>query len=281
MAEHGSMAGAAKALRRHHPNVIQAMKSLEERTGLVILDRTSYRTHLTPAGERFLAAAQGVLQAELALQRVAEALHQDWEPAVSLVYDGLLPHQPLLNLALDVQQSAPMTGVSMHAAFLTGVQQTFVDLQATVLITLLPEQMAEIQFEPLSPLTSLLVVHRQHPLARIKGRVTLADMEEHTFLTVHGSDPRLAMSTAPLKPRAMFSLADFHAKKAALMAGMGYGWMPQHLIRNELKRRQLRLVQWERSSEHVFFPSLGVRRQGRVGPASMELCRRIRALSEW
>jgi DNA-binding transcriptional LysR family regulator len=63
--DNGSLAGAARALRRSAPSVTRAVAALEDRLGVVLLRRSTRALVVTAAGERYLAVARRVL-AELA-----------------------------------------------------------------------------------------------------------------------------------------------------------------------------------------------------------------------
>jgi DNA-binding transcriptional LysR family regulator len=120
----------------------------------------------------------------------------------------------------------------------------------------------------LPPLRALLVAHRRHPLARRRGRLDDSALEEHVLVTVRGGDPRLALPTSGLERRVTVDLNDFHAKRAAILAGIGVGWLPEHLCRAELERGTLRLLSYARGSEHVYAPRLYQRAGARPGPAA-------------
>ncbi len=91
--------------------------------------------------------------------------------------------------------------------------------------------------------------------------------ESAVLLTVRGSDLRLQLSTASLEPTSHIVLNDFQAKKEAILAGIGFGWMPEHLVAAELKKRRLRAVRFERGHVHDFAPRLYRRRSRPVGRA--------------
>jgi DNA-binding transcriptional LysR family regulator len=82
---------------------------------------------------------------------------------------------------------------------------------------------------------------------------------------VRGSDPRLQLSTAPFDEQSSVHLSDFHSKKAAILAGIGFGWLPDWLIEKELARGELVALELPQGSVHAFEPRLAHR--GRLGPA--------------
>ena len=94
-------------------------------------------------------------------------------------------------------------------------------------------------------------------------------MRRHLLLTVRGSDPRLELSTSAFEAHSTVHLNDFASKRAAILAGIGYGWLPDPLIAQDLADRKLRRITWTRASHHVFHPRLY--HAGHLGPAARRL----------
>src|SRR5690606_27959758 len=90
IATEGTFAKAAKRLRKSGPALVYALKTLEEQLGLTLLDRSAYRTRLTPEGEHILLKARELLAAEAALYGYARELGSGYEPELRIVYDGIL-----------------------------------------------------------------------------------------------------------------------------------------------------------------------------------------------
>ncbi len=84
----------------------------------------------------------------------------------------------------------------------------------------------------LAALPASLVARADHPLAH--GRHDARALRRHLLLTVHGSDPRLELPTSAIEAHSTVHLNDFASKRAAILAGIGYGWLPDAMIANEL-----------------------------------------------
>lgn len=265
---HGTLVKAAAALRKGHPAVLYALGQLEAQTGLALLDRRGYRLRLTPAGRRVLALCRRLLAAEADLAAACAEMRTGWEPALRVVYDGIVPDQPILRaVAQTVKDGAP-TRIHVSAEFLGGVEAAFARDEADLMVAVLPAADPELRAIRLPPLRALLVAHRGHPLARRRGAIDDAALEAHVVVTVRGGDPRLALPTSGLERRVTIDLHDFHAKRAAILAGIGVGWLPEHLCRAELDRGTLRLLRYARGHEHAFEPRLYHRARAPLGPAA-------------
>ncbi len=273
LARAGSFAKAAEALRKSHPAVIYSIRSMEEQTGLKLLDRSSYRTRLTRAGERVWKECRRLLTAEQELEKVCQDLGSGWEPDLKIVVDGLVPFDTILRALQSLRERKVPTQVRVYEEFLSGVEATFTQLKADLMISVLPPEKNSLETIRLRPIKSYLVASAKHPLGRHKGRVPLATLREHAFLTVRGSDVRLNLPTSLLEESSAYHLSNFQSKKSAILQGLGYGWLPEALVRQELDAGRLRIVRWENESVHEFVPhahTRGSRRLGRAGRAFMD-----------
>jgi DNA-binding transcriptional LysR family regulator len=277
LARHGTFARAAAALNKRHTAVLYALKTLEEQSGVVLLDRRGYRTRLTPGGTRVLEHARKLLSAARELEDACAEIRTGWEPELRLVFDGIFPVEPILEVALAIARAGATTRVDVSTEFLAGVERTFVDADADLMVTVITPQATDLRVVRLAPIRARLLAHRDHPLARVRGDIEPSDLAAHLLLTVRGSDPRLHLSTGDIEPTITFRLNDFHAKKAGLLAGLGYGWMPEHLVENELKKRVLVPLRWRGAEVHVFEPRLYYRGGRPLGRAARLVVDRLKA----
>lgn len=273
LAREGTLQKAARVLHKGHTAVLYALGGLEAQTGLVLLDRSGYRLRLTPAGLEVLEHARRMLASERGLAEAVARMKTGWEPALRVVFDGIVSIEPLLGWMRALLGEGAPTRVSISAEFLGGVEEAYERTQADLMVAVLPAQLPGLSWRALPPLRALLVAHRAHPLATGRRRLSAADLSEHVLLTVRGSDPRLSLSTAGLTGRASVHLNDFGSKKRAIVEGLGFGWLPEHVAGPELRRGTLRVLRFAAGAEHEFHPRLYHREGlhlGRAGGALLE-----------
>jgi len=263
----GTFVGAATELGRGHTAVVYAIKTLEDALGFAVLDRSGYRTRLTPRGERVVDGCRALLAAEAALSATVSELRAGWEPSLAVVFDGIVPIEPLLRAVGRFVAERVPTRIDVRAEFLAGVEDAFDRTAAALMIAVVPPRALGLVAVELAALPASLVARADHPLAT--GRHDQRALGGQLLLTVRGSDPRLELPTAGIESRSTVHLNDFAAKRAAILAGLGYGWLPDVMIRAELASRELRRVRWTRGSTHVFHPRLYHR--GAPGPAARRL----------
>ena len=63
----------------------------------------------------------------------------------------------------------------------------------------------------------------------------------------------------------VFELSDFRSKQEALVGGVGFGWMPAHMIVDELENGILKPLPFEEGHTFIFTPQLVTRRDKPLG----------------
>ena len=252
----GTFARAAEELHKGHTAVLYALRTLEEQTRLTLLDRRAYRTRLTPAGMRVLERCRKLLEAERALEALCLEIQSGWEPSLRIVFDGIFPVAPILRVVKLIAEDKAPTKMDVAAEFLAGVEATFLAEEADLMISVLPPASPQLRALALAPIRAVLVAHRTHALTQGRRERSSDELASHVLLTVRGSDPRLQLSTMGLEQQSTVRLNDFASKKVGLLTGMGFGWMPEYLIDDELRRGKLVRVRWKGESTHTFAPRL-------------------------
>ncbi|MGE0324958.1 MAG: LysR family transcriptional regulator [Polyangiaceae bacterium] len=271
----GSFAAAGKRLHRATSAVSYGVKGLEERVGFALFDRSGHRAVLTTAGQRLLLEAEQLLERARHFDRVAFALRDAWEPSLTVVVDGALDLKPVLEAMKGLVQRGLPTRVDLRVEYLSGVRERFEAQRGDLMFVLDFAGDARHVARPLSPVCMQLVVSPSHPLApaRVKRQLkrTRAELAQHVELMVEdsGSAPSASnLGRLSLGSPHVLRLGDFHAKLQALISGIGFGWMPQHLVKHALKRKQLVLLPFEEAEEHRFIPHLSWRRARPLGRAA-------------
>jgi len=129
--------------------------------------------------------------------------------------------------------------------------------------------------KPLQPMCSRLVVAADHALATLKD-IELKTLHEHIELTIadSGLDDRQFQDDLQFGGERVFYLNGFLAKKNSILMGLGYGWVPDYLIEQELASGALVELDFVGGASHNFTPKLvhsSQRPLGRAGQLLSEL----------
>jgi DNA-binding transcriptional LysR family regulator len=264
----GSYQAAAKEMNKSHSAVVYSIRCFEQQSGLTLLNRSEYRTTLTPAGQRVYHQCRSLLAEATQLEQLCSDLSAGWEPSVRLVYDGVLSPEPFLQIFKYFKDEKIPTILDIYSDFLYGVEKSFAELDAQFMISILPAKQSGLQSVELTPVSNILVAHRDHELFNQKHPWALNELKSFNFFTVRGADKSLNLGTKELEENSTFHLSDFSLKKVAILQGAGFGWLPQYLIQDELNQEILKPVQWEGSSFQELHPQLYYKKKIGIGRAS-------------
>ncbi len=230
---HGTFAAAAASLHRVPSAVSYAVRTMESQLGVTLFQRLGNRTVLTPAGRRLLESAREVLTQARGLEQVARELRDGWEAELQVVVDGVYPMAPIATaLAAFTARRIP-TRVRLDVEYQEGVPDRWqADGAALMLILDFDPEDDPLTIHDLPPLDMVLVAAPGHPAATEDE----PDLTDHFELVVKDSSPRYART-----PKQTFNqsqhvvyLSDFHSKRLAALSGVGFGWLPEHLIAADL-----------------------------------------------
>jgi len=274
----GSFSGAAKELHRVPSAITYAVRNLEESLDLSLFEKSGRRSVLTEAGHRVLEQARSVLGEARSLDRLADEIGGEWEPTVRVVADAALPITKIVKgLRHFLDRDLP-TRVRLDIECQDGVLERFQQEHADLMLALdFDRELGTFALTHLPTLTMVLVVHPSHPLAQ-QRQIDKGLLTEELELVVKDSASRFNT-----KPRGSFMgsehviyLPDFHAKRLALLAGVGFGWVPEHVVKDDLSFGRLVEVSLIDGSRWSYHPRLVHRSTEPLGPAGMLLARDLK-----
>jgi DNA-binding transcriptional LysR family regulator len=275
----GSLARAAKKLHRVQSAVSYQLRKLERQLGVSLLDRDGYRVSLTPAGQAVLAEGKRVLVHAMSLETLARQLAEGWEARLSVVVDGMLPLESVLTALKTLADAHIPTRIQIKVEFRHGVQYRFERDDADLMLVKEYAPNPQLLAEAFPEILCVLCVASSHPLAGAPS-VALDFLQEHVELTVQDSSDQ-GDDRHLFGGERVFYLSDFSAKKRALLMGVGFGWMPMYLVKDELRKGALVEVQYTGGSRYRFNPMLVHRADrplGRTGQHLVTLLRGDRPL---
>lgn len=263
----GTFAAAAEALHRVPSAVSYSVRTLEDDVGVELFERIGNRNKLTAGGRALLVSARRVLDEASVLDQVAATLRDGWEPELQIVVDGLVPLEPIAEALATLTEGAVPTRVRVDVEYQEGVPARWQadDAALMVLLDFDPED-DPLVVDPLLPMEMVLVAAPGHPA--LSPGAEAAPLQQHIELVVKDSAPSYRE-----QPKAAFHdsqhvlyLSDFHSKRLVARTGVGFGWLPLHLIEGDLADGSL--VELPRSpSRWTYRPSLVHRSDRPLGRA--------------
>lgn len=276
--EEGTFAKAARRLHRTQSAVSYGISKLEESLGVELFDRSGHRAVLTEAGRVVLDEGRGVLMRARRLEALAMRLGGGWEAKLDVIIDGILPLTSLLSVLQEFVEETIPTRVQVKMEYLGGVQYRFEEDDADIMVVKDYEQADNLRGLALEPVEVVLLASRVHPLAKIEQDkpVDRQDLQEFVELTVQDSSPSARRDPHVFGGSRVFYFSDFYSKKAAIKAGLGFGWMPRPLVEREMGSGELVEISYLEGSRYEFTPFLVHRVDrplGKAGQLFLEVVR--------
>ncbi len=266
--EEGSFSAAARKLKRVQSAISTAMANLEDQLGVPIWDRATKIPKLTEQGVALLGSARRVLAEVDGLRRLTAGMVMGIEASVSLCLDALFPLGALIDLCAAFAKEFPAVDLRIDTQVMSAVSARVLAGKATLGVAS-PLGIAKgLERQALASIRMLPVVSPKHALAARKGRIPSKFFADCVQLVLSERSDAGVADQAVLSPRT-WRVADLHTKHMMLRAGLGWGNLPEHVVRDDLRARRLVAIQpaaWGKD-EHTLHLSAVYRSDTTFGPA--------------
>lgn len=271
----GSFTGAAKKLRRAQSAVSYGIAQLEQQLDVKLLDRGQRGAEPTPRGRILLAEAREVVAQADRLRAAALAFSEQVEPEVSLSVSPIYPLNHLAEIAGEMRDRFPHTGLRVHAGNLgatladvasgrTTLGFTGLDVPAGMVAHLAP------------PVEMSRVVGPSHVLAARRGPASAKALRNHLQLVaMDTSEMADKLSLNVLSPR-VWRIADTMIRYQMTVAGVGWTHFVRPSIAADIEAG--RLVELRYGKHEVaprYTPRVFYRAAAPPGPAGRWLVERL------
>lgn len=255
IARTGSFAAAARELGKVPSALTYSVRQLEDALDVLLFDRRSRQAKFTAAGEELLNEGRRLLAESAAVANRVKRVASGWETQLSVAVDDVVSRLTLFELceafyALDPQGKAgagtlgnggPGTRLKLRTEVLAGTWEALVSGQADLAIGVgMQSPPPGVAMEPLGDLALVFAVSPQHPLATAAEPIN--DVELLRFRAVAVADTAQHMSplTLNLLPgQDVLTVSSMAAKIDALLRGLGCGYIPEPMVREQLQSGQL------------------------------------------
>lgn len=224
---------AAERLHIAQPPLSQQIKALEAELGVRLLNRSTRRVELTPAGERFLDRARGLLASLDAAGAEATRIAAGEVGRLAIGFTGSATYELLPALARTLHEELPGIELDLKGEMLTPRQVTALGDGTIDLGFLRPpvrDPGLEVRVLRREPLIAVLpAAHRLAGAASVR----LADLEGETFISypshrrsvVHDA-VFAACRRAGFEPAEVHEVAETSTLVAFVAAGIGVALVP-------------------------------------------------------
>lgn len=277
--ETGSFAAAGRRLNRATSVVSYAIANLESQLGVEIFDRKSTRKpQLTEGGRAILTNARAIASGMNELLARSRGLIAGLEAEVSLVVDVMLPTQILVSVLEAFRTEFPGVALRLNVAALGAVVQLVLDGGASLGVSgPLDRSIDGLERAHVGAVKLVPVAAPSHPLALFEGKIPRAAAREQVQLVL--TDPSTLTQGQEFAVIGLrtWRLADLGAKHALLIAGVGWGSMPEPIVHDDLRAGRLVRLALDDWDDELYRLQSVYRSDAPPGPAARWLLERFKA----
>ncbi|MDN3639015.1 LysR substrate-binding domain-containing protein [Simiduia curdlanivorans] len=239
----GSFAAAALELHKVPSALSYTVKQLESYLSLSLFDRSGQKAVLTDEGRMVLKQGRELLQGAELLTNKARQVATGWEPSLRIAVDSILPMAPLWPLVSTLSQLNPSMEIEVREEALTGCWEALADRRVDLLVGVSDTELAGLKIakRSLGDLAFQLVCGADHPLAtQYADGVLEADLKCYAQIVLRDSARHLAPRSVGLyQVRRQILVDHYYAKEQAILAGLGFGFLPKQRINHFLEDGRL------------------------------------------
>ncbi|MFC7297590.1 LysR family transcriptional regulator [Herminiimonas aquatilis] len=238
--DQGSFSKAARELHRTQSVVSYTIANLEAQLNVALFDRSKRKPTLTEAGKALLADARTVSMKVDALRARAKTLAQGVEAEVSIAVDVMFPNCRLVAALQAFQLQFPTVGLRLRIEALGAVMHLVSERVCQIGITGPMLDFSDaFQSQPVGSITMIPVAAPTHPLALIDGIISTEMARDYTQLVLTDRSQLTAGQNFGVIAVRDWRLGDLGAKHMLLRTGLGWGSMPEEMIREDLDQGKL------------------------------------------
>ena len=238
----GTFRGAADKLNKSQPAISTMIKNLEAEIGLEIFSRAGYRPTLTETGRIFYEKSLLVLEQTLQLSTFAKRLSNHEELRVTIAINAVCQLKDILVKLKEIETQYPATQICLNIEQLGGTIERLFEDEADLIIStntgVNPDIMEAV---PYSNVRIIPVAAHDYPLAQSQTMLSTEEVRPYVqIIVVDSSHAGDKQTLDVISDNRRWMVTDFSTKKEIIMAGMGWGGLPEHLIAEELKAGTLK-----------------------------------------
>lgn len=234
----GSFRAAAEKLHKSQSSVSYAIKNIEDELEVEIFDRSTYTPKLTAAGELIYNKAKNILGLHSELMDISSYISAGIEAKINIVFSVVFPTHTLKNILQQFTCKFPQTQLGISFASFEGTVNFLLEHKADIVVSSDYATSDILEKEFFSKIEFIPVADPQHP-------ATQEGFDERRLSSMTEIVVGERALTADITPSGQIEhpntwhVMDYELKKQLLLAGLGWGYMPQDLICKELENNQL------------------------------------------
>ncbi|HEX4376639.1 MAG TPA: LysR family transcriptional regulator [Steroidobacteraceae bacterium] len=272
--EAGGYAQAAARLHKSQSAITYAVQKIETQLKVKLFELEGRKARLTSEGEVLFQRARALLEEAESLESAGRRLAQGWESELKLAVEAIFPTWLLLQCFAAFAQERPQIRIELYETVLSGTEEAL--LQRRVDLGICSSVPNGFFGSALMPIPFVAAANPEHPLHRLKRKLTMQDLRKHRHLVVRDSGSARTSDVPWLQAEQRWTVSHKATQIHAACLGLGFAWFAQDTIRNELQDGKLKPLALRDGSDRVAQLYLVQPDQDAAGPGARRLSQIIR-----
>jgi DNA-binding transcriptional LysR family regulator len=243
VAECGTFSAAARRFNRAQSALSYAVTTLEKQLGVQLFDRTDgLAPRPTPTGRVLLREMEVVVRHADEIKQQARDIRKGFEQEITMTVDALCPLEAVAAVLKDFALKFPSVQVTLNIEAMGAVQRDLLEGRSILgIIGSLPHLPPGLIGDALPPVVRFPVALRGHALAgglrtkRLPHRLLL----DHLQIVQSDRSALTESREFMVHSGRTLRVSDLAAKRLLLLSGLGWGYMPRHMIDGDLAANTL------------------------------------------
>jgi DNA-binding transcriptional LysR family regulator len=270
----GGYAQAAARLHKSQSAITYAVQKIERQLKVKIFELQGRKAQLTGSGQVLYSRAKSLLEEATALEGAARHLAQGWESELQLAVEIIFPTWLLLRCFAVFAQERPETRIELYETVLSGTEEAMTRHRMDLAIcSVVPPGFVG---DALMSMRFVCAAHPDHPLHKLKRKLTLQDLRKHRHLVVRDSGSNRSRDALLLTAEQRWTVSHKATQIHAAGLGLGFAWFAQDTIRAELEQGLLKPLPMREGGERFAQLYLVYADHDYAGPGARRLAGIIR-----
>ena len=234
--------GSLKAASKTQPAISQGIKQLETQMGFQLFSRQGYRLLLTDNGKQIYEHAVKLLNEAGQIKQLASFLAKGNEATITIAIEASYDLKRILPVFELTQNEFPHTQIILRQEYINGALEAVKSEQADLALTAIDNlalQSGKYQTKHLYQ-GYLCNVASPKFLQRHVNLSSVAQLKAAYQIVVQDSgQTSQGVNYSVQTGQRCWYVNDFSTKKTLIMSGMGWGRLPNHMIKDELNANTL------------------------------------------
>lgn len=248
----GSYAAAAEELNKVPSALSYVVQKLEEQLDVTLFQKQGRRAVLTPAGRHLLEQGRELLSAIERLAEQTQNIARGYESKLRIAIDTILNRPKVYEVIKTFLDQHPDIEIDIREEALNGSWEVLMKDQVDLVlggIEPIPINKG-IRAEAIGTLELAYVAAPTHPLSQQKGPFSAEELRHQRRVVTHDSAKEsITWSRGLHDSNKHFYVPNTNSKRMAQLAGIGIGFLPRHLVSEDLSAG--RLIELELTEKHA------------------------------